>query len=141
MADSILMSYKILDEKSRNLHPPEVADQHSLSGFTLLEIMIALAIIGITLTVVLQSVNFHADIMYENTITTEMYQLAKEKIHELEMNPESSKGKIAGTNYTFKNTALKPEESVIIELKTIVRGNDRQVVLNELVFNKIRTWK
>jgi prepilin-type N-terminal cleavage/methylation domain-containing protein len=141
MADSIRMSYKILDEKRRNLHQPELTDRHSLSGFTLLEIMIALAIIGITLTVVLQSVNFHADIMYENTVTTEMYQIAKEKMHELEMNPQSSKGRITGTNYTFESTALKPEESDIIELTTIVRGNDRQVVLNELVLHKIGAWK
>jgi prepilin-type N-terminal cleavage/methylation domain-containing protein len=141
MANSIRVSYKILKEKGRNLHSRELADYQSLSGFTLLEIMIALAIIGITLTVVLQSVNFHADIMYENTVTTEMYQIAKEKMYELEMNPKSSKGKITGTNYTFENTALKPKESVVIELKTIVRGNERQVVLNEIVLNKAGAGK
>ena len=59
-----------------------------LSGFTLLEIMIALAIIGMTLTVVIHTVNYHANVLHENIMTTEMYQVAKENENVLS-EPES----------------------------------------------------
>lgn len=48
-------------------------------GFTLLEIMIALAIIGLTLVTVLHTVNYHSNVSYENIVTTQMVQSAKEK--------------------------------------------------------------
>lgn len=107
-------------------------------GFTLLEIMIALAIIGITLTVILHTVNFHAGIMYENTIMTQMYQLAKEKMNDLETTAANSKGKIGKTGFTFENIAIRPEESDIIELRTIVYGHDKQVTLDKLIIK--RKW-
>ncbi|GBD95474.1 hypothetical protein BMS3Bbin05_01079 [bacterium BMS3Bbin05] len=107
-----------------------------LSGFTLLEIMIALAIIGIALTVIIQTVNYHANIMYENTLTTRMFQLAKEKIYEMEMTPQNSGGDIDKTGFKYENTITGIENSNIIELKTVVKGYGRQVVLNEFVIKK-----
>ena len=103
------------------------------SGFTLLEIMIALAIIGITLVVVIHTVNFHANVLYENTLTTEMYQVAKEKMHELEMNPVKSKGKVEGTGLQYESTVTNVEEMGLIELKTVIYGNGKEIVLSELV--------
>jgi len=103
------------------------------SGFTLLEIMIALAIIGITLTVVIHTVNYHATVLYENTLTTEMYQIAKEKMHELEMNPAESKGKIDETGLEFESTVTNRDEVGLIELKTVIYGKGKEVVLSELV--------
>ncbi len=108
----------------------------SASGFTLLEIMIALAILGITLTVILHTVNFQTGIMHDNTVTTRIYQLAKEKMYELESSQVSSKGKIEGTVFTYENIAIKPEDSFMVELKTIIRGQDIQVSLIELIRKK-----
>ncbi len=102
-------------------------------GFTLLEIMIALAIIGSTLSVVLHTVNYHTGIMHENIVTTEMYLLAKEKLHDLKENSVNSKGKIAGTDFTYENVVVKPEESDIITLNTFVFSRDKKVSLLELV--------
>jgi len=103
-------------------------------GFTLLEIMIALAIIGITVTVILNSVNYHADILYENTLTTQMYQLAKEKMAGLEDDPVNSKGKFESTpGFTFENTAVGMEDTDIIQLKTVVKGQGKEVVLKQLI--------
>ena len=102
------------------------------AGFTLLEVMIALAIIGITLTVVIHTVNYHAKIMYENTITTQMYQVAKEKIYDLEKNRANAKGSV-GPLYTFENRATRIENSEILELKTTVTGQGKEVSLTELV--------
>ncbi len=105
-------------------------------GFTLLEIMIALAIIGITLTIILHTVNYHADVMYENILTTQMYQLAKEKMNELEMSPKNSKGNLDATGFKYENIVSDIEDSVIIELKTIVRGHNKEIVLEELVIKR-----
>ena len=108
--------------------------QHDNAGFTLLEIMIALAIIGITVTAILNSVNFHTNIMYENTITTQMYQLAKEKMTDLEKKPVNSTGTFSTVKgYTFANTAAGMEGTDIVKLKTVVKGHGKEVVLNRLI--------
>jgi prepilin-type N-terminal cleavage/methylation domain-containing protein len=112
------------------IHPP------SSFGFTLLEIMIALAIIGTALTVIVHTVNYHTNIMYENTLTTRMFQLAKEKMNELEMAPADSSGDIDTNGLSYENTATPIKDTRLVELKTVIKGHGRQVVLNELVINK-----
>lgn len=104
------------------------------NGFTLLEVMIALAIIGITLAVVLHTVNHHAEIMYQNTITTQMYQMAKEKMHDLEKDRTNSGGSL-GELYTYENRASRVEGSDLVELKTTVTGQGKEVTLTELIIN------
>lgn len=108
----------------------------SANGFTLLEIMIALAIIGTALTVIVHTVNYHTNIMYENTLTTRMYQIAKEKMNELEMAPGDSSGDIDTTGLSYENTAAPIKDTRLVELKTVIKGHGRQVILNELVINK-----
>ena len=106
------------------------------SGFTLLEVMIALAIIGFTLVVVLHTVNYHAGIMYQNTITTQMYQMAKEKMFELEKSHANAKGSL-GPVYAFENSVTRLEDSEILELKTTVTGQGKEVSLTERVVKKV----
>ena len=115
----------------------ESGNRNNGAGFTLLEIMIAIAIIGITLSVILHTVNYHADILYDNTITTQMYQLAKEKMYALEKVPANTKGSL-NDNFTFQNTVSVAGESNIMELKTVVRGYDKAVTLTELMIKKIQ---
>ena len=55
--------------------------------------------------------------LHENIMTTEMYQVAKEKMHELEMNPVKSKGKIDKTDLLYESTVTTVEELGLIELK------------------------
>lgn len=107
-------------------------------GFTLLEIMIALAIIGIALTTILYTVNYQADVAYENTVTTQMYMLAKEKISEMERNPGNSSGDLPDTGFRYVNTAEPIANTDIIELKTVVSGHGKEVVLNELFTEKTK---
>ncbi len=109
---------------------------YCLRGFTLLEIMIALAIIGITLTVILHTVNYHADVSYENTLTTQMLLLAKEKLADLEMNTKNSKGALPGTDFKYENIVNKTKNENIIELKTVVSGHRKKVTLTKLVLKK-----
>ncbi len=106
------------------------------TGFTLLEVMIALAIIGIALTVILHTVNYHVDVMQENTLTTMMYQTAKEKMYDLKKTLINSKGAVESTQLTYENLVFKSNDFNIIELKTIVRGQDNEVSLNAFVIKK-----
>lgn len=108
----------------------------SVLGFTLLEIMIALAIIGTALTVIIHTVNYHAGIMDENILTTRMYQVAKEKMRELEALPRDSEGPAVITGLTYKNSVLAIEDTDIVKLTTIVKGQGKQVMLEQLVIKK-----
>jgi prepilin-type N-terminal cleavage/methylation domain-containing protein len=112
---------------------PKKSGQVSKKGFTLLEIMIALAIIGLTLVTVLHTVNYHSNVSYENIVTTHMVQSAKEKISLMETNQVNSKGNIEGTDLAFENIVSATDDPGIIELKTVVKGRGKEVVLNELV--------
>ncbi|RJQ18992.1 MAG: prepilin-type N-terminal cleavage/methylation domain-containing protein [Nitrospiraceae bacterium] len=104
-----------------------------MAGFTLLEIMIALAIIGMTLMTVLHTVNFHSNIILENASATRMMQMAKEKMFEMETVPVDSTGNFEGTDITYENTVAATDDPEIIELKTVVRGQGREIMLTELV--------
>jgi prepilin-type N-terminal cleavage/methylation domain-containing protein len=104
-----------------------------ISGFTLLEIMISLAIIGLTLVTVLHTVNYHSSVSYENIVTTQMVQSAKEKISDIETNPVNSKGNVEGTDFTYENIVSETDDPGIIELKTVVKGQGKEIVLNELI--------
>jgi len=111
---------------------------HALNdaGFTLLEVMIALAIIAMTVTVILHTVNYHSDIMYENTLRTTMLQTAKEKMVELEMDHAPSKGIIGAAGITYEKTVSQTDRPGIIELRATVTGHGKKVTLNELVREK-----
>jgi len=105
-------------------------------GFTLLEVMIALAIIGISLMTVLHTVNYHAGISNENAVATQMTQLAKENLFNLETNPVSSAGNIEGTDFTYENTVSDTPDPWFIELKTIVKSPKKEIELKELIVRK-----
>ena len=106
------------------------------AGFTLLEVMIALAIIGMTVTVILHTVNYHADIMYENTLSTQMFQIAKEKMVELEMDNTASNGVINTTGISYEKKVSETDDPEIIELRATITGHGKKITLSELVRKK-----
>ncbi len=106
------------------------------AGFTLLEVMIALAIIGISLTVILHTVNYHSNVVYANTTTTMMYQAAKEKMYDLEETQVQSGGTIESPKLTFQNVVLKSQLPGIVQLITVVTGYGKEVTLSEFVVKK-----
>ncbi|MDZ4383100.1 MAG: prepilin-type N-terminal cleavage/methylation domain-containing protein, partial [Thermodesulfovibrionia bacterium] len=129
--------FKMKNAKLRKSYRSLFAVHSSLpKGFTLLEIMIALAIVGAVVITILYTVNYHADTAYEHTVTTRMFLAAKEKIAEMEQNPQDAKGNIAGTDYTYKNSVNTTKDEGIIEIKTIINKNGKKVILSELVIKK-----
>jgi prepilin-type N-terminal cleavage/methylation domain-containing protein len=124
---------------------------HLRAGFTLLEIMIALAIVGTVIVAILHTVNYHADVAYEHTLTTRMILFAKEKISEMERNPRNSKGTFPDTEFSFE-TVIRPfddqglmgeesKDTEVVELKTIVRGHGREVELREFAVKNVAPEK
>ena len=108
-------------------------EHYSFSGFTLLEIMIALAIVGSFLTVIIYTVNYHADVSFKNAETTQMFQLAKEKLTEMETTPEDSNGTFTGTDFSFINTVNEIGEPGIIEIRSVISTDEREITLSELI--------
>lgn len=114
----------------------------SSSGFTLLEIMIALAIAGTAIIAILQTVNYHAGVAYEHTLYTRMLLMAKEKIGETEIYLQDDKGVFPETDISYETMVREFKDSQqtgdegIVELKVIVRGHDKEIELSELVTRK-----
>jgi hypothetical protein len=98
--------------------------------------MIALAIVGAVVITVLQTVTYHADVAYDHTVTTRMYLLAKEKITEMELNPNNAKGIITGTGFTYENLSNPTDDEGILEIETVIRGSGKEVFLNKLILKK-----
>ncbi len=118
---------------------PTLNRRPSSNGFTLLEVMIALAIIGATLTVSLYTVNFHAEVSYENGLKTRMLLLAKEKLRTIEIDLEESSGPIEGTDFTYESSVSESAFDEIIKLQAVVRGYDKEFTMSKLVLKKAGT--
>jgi prepilin-type N-terminal cleavage/methylation domain-containing protein len=112
------------------------------AGFTLLEIMIALAIIGIVVITIFNTVNYHSTLAFKNTLTTRMLLMAKEKLSETEQNPGNQKGVFPGKEFSYETTVQRftgtgnQEVNDILEIKAIVRGHGREIELISLVPEK-----
>ncbi|MBI4687152.1 MAG: prepilin-type N-terminal cleavage/methylation domain-containing protein [Nitrospirae bacterium] len=102
-------------------------------GFTLLEVMIALAIVGAVSIVIIHTVNYHAEVSYEHTIKTRMVLLAREKITNMEIKPRREKGTY---NDFFYETIVSDRGDGTVELKAIVKGYNKEVVLSEIAIKK-----
>lgn len=131
-----IMGHKEILERKKIFNSSFLREHFSSTGFTLLEIMIALAIIGSFLTVIIYTVNYHADVSFKNAETTQMFQLAKEKLTEMETNPMDSNGTFAGTDFSFATTVKEIGEPGIIEISSVISTNEREITLSELILKK-----
>jgi len=113
-----------------------INDSSRDKGFTLLEILIALAIVGGLLVTVISTLNYHLGIVGRHeTITTATF-LAKEKMADLEQNPLQAKGEFEDPyeNYTYETFVKDSPYAGISEIIVVVRTGDEEVKLNEFVF-------
>jgi len=106
------------------------------AGFTLLEIVIALAIIGGVLVVILHTVNYHAQVSYEDTILTTLTLLAEEKMVEIKKDLVPKEGTFADENISYETTVKNIEDERVVKLTAIVKGYGKEVMLSELVAKK-----
>jgi prepilin-type N-terminal cleavage/methylation domain-containing protein len=107
----------------------------SKTGFTLLEVMISLAIVGGLLITLLYTLNYNLGIAERHRVITISTHLAKEKMYEMEKNPTEGKGQFpepfSGFSYeTRVKDSLFPGMS---EITVKVRGAKEEFSLSELV--------
>jgi general secretion pathway protein I len=117
--------------KSRGLNVSGLAE----GGFTLLEIMISLAIIGGLLVTVIYTLNYHLSLAERQEFQTTATMLSKNKMAEAEKNPVASKGEFpehyAGYRYATAITE-SPYPGVSVLTVAVSRGNE-DVKLSEMI--------
>lgn len=108
----------------------------SRKGFTLLEILIALAIVGGLLVTVIYTLNYHLGIVERHETITVATLLAKEKMADLEKNPIQTKGAFQDPykNYMYETSVKDSPYAGISEIIVVVKAGDEEVKLNEFIF-------
>ncbi|MBI5639753.1 MAG: type II secretion system protein [Nitrospirae bacterium] len=114
------------------LHPSSFSLQ---KGFTLLEIMIALAIVGGLLVTLIYSMNYHLGIAQRHEFITVASLLAKNKLAELEDSPLNVKGDFPEPHAAYHFAAEVRDSSYpgISEIIVTVTKGDEEVKFRELM--------
>ena len=107
-------------------------------GFTLLEIMLALAVVGGLLITLLYSLNYHLGIAERHGTITIASMLAKSKLLETEKNPIATKGYFPDpyTRYHYTTEIKDSPYPGIFELSVTVVNGKENVTFSELMEKK-----
>jgi general secretion pathway protein I len=105
-------------------------------GFTLLEVLIALAIVGGLLVTLIYTLNYHLSIIERQETITVSTLLAKNKIVELEKSRENKKGVFDAPydGYSYETFIKESPYIGISEIIVVVKAGKEEVKLNEFVF-------
>ena len=105
-------------------------------GFTLLEIVIALAIVGSLLITLIYTLNYHLGLVEKQGIVTAATLLAKNKLVELEKKPENGKGAFESPykDYNYETYVKDSPYVGISEIVVVVRAGKEEIKLNEFIF-------
>jgi general secretion pathway protein I len=105
------------------------------AGFTLLEIMVAVAIIGGLLVSLIYTVNYHLGIAERHEFVTVASLLAKDKLAEVEKNPVPQEGDFPDpfSAYHFASAVSESPYPGIAEITVTVSRGKESVQLSDLV--------
>lgn len=108
---------------------------HLKAGFTLLEVMISLAIVGGLLVTLIYTLNYHLGIAERQGLITTAVTLAKEKLYEMEQKPSSGKGNFAGpfSAFSYETSARDSQFPGLSEISVTIRNSKEDITLSELV--------
>ena len=104
-------------------------------GFTLIEVMISLAIVGGLLITLIYTLSYNLGITDRQFTVTNITNLAKEKIEELEVNPQEIKGRFPEP-YDMLNYETKVKDSTfkgMSEIIVVVGDGKESITLSELI--------
>ena len=104
-------------------------------GFTLLEVLIALAVVGALLVTLIYTVNYHLSLAERQETITVATLLAKNKMIDMEKRPESTKGVFDAPldNYRFETVIKESPYVGISEVMVSVQSGKEEVKLNEFI--------
>jgi general secretion pathway protein I len=105
------------------------------NGFTLLEVLIALAIIGGLLVTLIYTLNYQLGIVDRQQTVTVATLLAKKKMMDMEKAPETGKGVFDAPfdGYTYETSIKDSPYPGIGEIIVSVKSDKEEVKLNEFV--------
>jgi general secretion pathway protein I len=105
-----------------------------MKGFTLLEVLVALAIISGLLITLISTVNYQLGIVERQESVTVATLLAKSALTELEKEPESKKGKFESPYeaYTYETAVKDSPYPGVNEITVIVTAGKEEVKLNQI---------
>jgi len=105
-------------------------------GFTLLEVLIALAVIGALLVTLIHTLNYHLSLVARQETVTVATLLAKNKMADLTKSPEENKGFFDSPydKYSYETFVKDSPYTGIAEIGVVVRSGNDEVTLNEFVF-------
>ncbi len=104
-------------------------------GFSLLEVMISLAITGGLLITLISTLNYHLGIAEKQRTITDCTSLAKQKIYEMEKTPSASRGQFESpySDYSYETAILNSSFPSMVEIKVTVTKDKESVVLSKLI--------
>lgn len=111
---------------------------HKKEGFTLLEVLLSIAIIGGLLVTLLYSINYHLGIADRHTVITVATSLAKAKLYEAEKKLSSGRGYFEEPfkDFTFETRIMDSPYPGMKEIEVVVSNGDETIQLNKLIENK-----
>ena len=106
-----------------------------VAGFTLLEIMVSLAIIGGLLITLIYTLNYHLSLAERQEFTTIGSLLAREKISELERKPVAVKGEFPEpyARYQYVCEVKASHFAGLSEISVTVTDGKESIKLMELI--------
>ncbi|MBI4685021.1 MAG: type II secretion system protein [Nitrospirae bacterium] len=105
------------------------------AGFTFLEIMISLAIIGGLLITLIYTLNYHFGLAERHETVTVASFLAREKIIEAEKSLKDSSGVFPEpySKYYYEVNIKEAAYAGMSEISVIVRGDKEKIIFSKLV--------
>jgi prepilin-type N-terminal cleavage/methylation domain-containing protein len=104
-------------------------------AFTLLEVMISLAIVGALLVTLLYSLNYHMGIALRHETLTVAHMLGREKLAETKATPKNAEGVFDEpySDYTYITVVKPAAYPGISEINVTVAHGREKVVVRELI--------
>ena len=104
-------------------------------GFTLLEVIISLAIVGGLLVTLIYTLNYQLGIVERHEAVTVGTLLAKNELMEMESSPASRKGTFEEpfSAYTYETNVRQSPYLGVSEIIVVVRSGSEEVKLNEFI--------
>ena len=104
-------------------------------GFTLLEIMISLAIVGGLLLTIISSLNYHLGVAERQIVVTNLTNLAKEKIYEMEKNPSTNRGNFPDpySNFRYETNVMNSSFPGMLEIGVTASEGKETLKLSEII--------